>query len=97
MDRHDTSNPCIGICRFDADGACRGCLRTRTEVKAWKSLDDTRKAAVNHRVRPLIAAVTEAGKRRRKRRKLDRKIRKLEARLAELHRKRARIGEPPGE
>lgn len=97
MNKHETSNPCVGICRFDADGACRGCRRTRTEVKTWKSLDDAQKAAVNRRVRPLMAAVTKADKRRRKRKKLDGKIRKLEARLAELHRKRARIGEPPGE
>ncbi|MBF2974507.1 DUF1289 domain-containing protein, partial [Pseudomonas aeruginosa] len=31
-------SPCINICEFDAD-VCRGCGRTRQEIRAWKRAD----------------------------------------------------------
>ena len=33
-----SKNPCIKICRFDAD-ICVGCGRSKREIKAWKKLD----------------------------------------------------------
>jgi predicted Fe-S protein YdhL (DUF1289 family) len=32
-------SPCIDICKIDLrSGWCRGCLRTRDEIKRWKGL-----------------------------------------------------------
>jgi predicted Fe-S protein YdhL (DUF1289 family) len=86
----DTRNPCIGLCRFGGQGACLGCHRTKAEVKGWKKLSDAAKAAINERIRQGMQAVTAAdGKAPRKRlRKLDRKIGKLEAKLAALRAER---------
>ncbi|HYF89035.1 DUF1289 domain-containing protein [Azospirillum sp.] len=87
----DTRNPCIGLCRFGGQGACLGCHRTKAEVKGWKKLSDAAKAAINERIRQGMQAVaaTAEGKAPRKRlRKLDRKIDKLEAKLAALRAER---------
>lgn len=90
----DTGNPCIGLCRFGGQGACLGCHRTKAEVKGWKRLSDAAKAAVNERIRQGMQAVTAAAtatdvKAPRKRlRKLDRKIGKLETKLAALRAER---------
>ncbi|MBP2300799.1 DUF1289 domain-containing protein [Azospirillum picis] len=97
MGDNDTSNPCTGLCRFDAAGTCRGCLRSKAEAKGWKRLPDSEKAAINRRIRDRVAATappgTGAGKTAAKRlRKLDKKIRKLEARLAALRRERETAG-----
>lgn len=32
-------SPCISVCKFD-DEVCRGCGRTRKEIKGWKSMDN---------------------------------------------------------
>ncbi len=46
-----TANPCLGKCQLDADRqACRGCGRTRAEIKAWKSADDEWRHDVNVRL-----------------------------------------------
>ncbi|WP_207477073.1 DUF1289 domain-containing protein [Arenibaculum pallidiluteum] len=82
----DTSSPCVKRCGFEG-GLCRGCLRTRAEVKGWKQLPDERKAEINARVRTEIAAVAGV----REMRKLDKRIRKLEAKLEALRDKRAAI------
>ncbi|MFP5511504.1 MAG: DUF1289 domain-containing protein [Alphaproteobacteria bacterium] len=88
----DTRNPCIGLCRFGGQGACLGCHRTKAEVKGWKRLSDAAKAAINERIRQGMQAVSATaadGKPSRKRlRKLDRKIGKLEAKLAALRAER---------
>lgn len=34
-------SPCIDVCKMDPEtDLCQGCLRTRAEIKAWKTLDD---------------------------------------------------------
>lgn len=34
-------NPCTGVCRIDkSTGLCRGCWRTRAEIKGWKRLSE---------------------------------------------------------
>ena len=34
-------NPCTGVCRIDkSTGLCRGCWRTRPEIKGWKKLSE---------------------------------------------------------
>lgn len=88
----DTRNPCIGLCRFGGNGACLGCHRTKAEVKGWKRLSDPAKAAINARLRQGIQAGANEEKAPRKRlRKLDRKIGKLEAKLAALRAERGRM------
>lgn len=96
----DSRNPCIGLCRFGGDGACLGCHRTKAEVKGWKRLGNVAKAAINDRIRAGIGTTPQQGgeagpveeKTPRKRlRKLDRKIGKLEAKLALLRGERDRL------
>jgi len=92
----DSRNPCIGLCRFGGDGNCLGCHRTKAEVKGWKRLSDSAKAAINARIAANSRQDSEAGaaegKAPRKRlRKLDRKIGKLEAKLALLRVERERM------
>lgn len=91
-----TDNPCIGLCRFGGDGACLGCHRTKAEVKGWKRLSDAAKAAINDRIaqggQQAVQADPTEGKAPRKRlRKLDRKIGKLESKLAALRAERDRV------
>lgn len=44
-------SPCIDVCRIDqASGYCEGCLRTREEIKAWKSSSDDDKLAMLDRL-----------------------------------------------
>ena len=33
------ANPCVRVCRYNEEGACLGCFRTRDEVRGWASLD----------------------------------------------------------
>jgi len=41
-------SPCTTVCRLDEETRtyCRGCHRTRDEIKAWKSLPDDARTAV---------------------------------------------------
>ncbi|RKP48129.1 DUF1289 domain-containing protein [Trinickia fusca] len=40
-------SPCCGVCRLDREtGYCEGCLRTRDEIKAWKTMTDDDKLRV---------------------------------------------------
>lgn len=90
----DSGNPCIGLCRFGGSGACLGCHRTRAEVKGWKRLGDAAKAAINDRIRQGMQGGTAEGKAPRRRlRKLDRKIGKLEAKLTALRTERERVAD----
>lgn len=93
--RADTRNPCDGTCRFDPAGECRGCHRTKPEVKGWKRLSDAAKAAINQRLRARHAPPKSSAKPGAKRlRKLDRKIGKLEARLDALRAERESLAGP---
>lgn len=91
MSSRDTKNPCIGRCRFDTDGECLGCHRTKLEVKGWKRLPDTAKAAINQRIG---ASDTTAKSRSKRLRKLDKKIGKLEAKLGALRAEREALADP---
>jgi hypothetical protein len=35
-------SPCTKVCELDADGYCRGCLRTGTEIGQWLSMSPAR-------------------------------------------------------
>lgn len=39
-------SPCIGVCQFDAQGACLGCVRDAGQVMAWGHLDSGQQAAL---------------------------------------------------
>ncbi len=40
-------SPCTDVCKLDAQsGYCQGCMRTRDEIKAWKTLPDADKLRV---------------------------------------------------
>lgn len=82
MGKRPHDDPCIKVCKFD-HGICRGCLRTRAEVKGWKAMTGEQRTAVVLRIGRPPAGDSK------KLKKLDRKIAKLEARLDELRRKRA--------
>ncbi|WP_116140046.1 DUF1289 domain-containing protein [Trinickia diaoshuihuensis] len=44
-------SPCIDVCRLNqVSGYCEGCLRTRAEIKAWKSSSDEDKLAMLERL-----------------------------------------------
>ncbi|MBI1206473.1 MAG: DUF1289 domain-containing protein [Azospirillum sp.] len=88
-------DPCMRLCRFDDAGWCLGCRRSRAEVKAWKRLPDQDKARINRRILPLIAAAPSK-KAARRRLRLDKRIRKLEKKLARLRRRQQSLGPQPG-
>lgn len=91
MAKRDTANPCIAVCRFGGTDTCRGCLRTRSEIRGWKSMTDTQKAGINRRVLPLMAEAADRKPKHRKLKKLDRKIRHLEKKLEMLRKKQNEI------
>jgi predicted Fe-S protein YdhL (DUF1289 family) len=47
MDENNLQSPCIDVCKIDQDrGWCRGCLRTRDEIKGWRTYSDAERIAV---------------------------------------------------
>lgn len=59
-------NPCIKVCEFDAD-VCRGCGRTREEIKAWKRLDKPEQRSVLALSEMRLLALGATGRRKKKR------------------------------
>lgn len=49
-------SPCIGVCALDADGLCRGCLRTVDEIAAWSRLSDDERLHVMDTLLPAREA-----------------------------------------
>lgn len=53
------ASPCTDVCRIDPrTGWCAGCLRTRGEIKGWRTSDDDARRALLARLdarRRLIA------------------------------------------
>jgi predicted Fe-S protein YdhL (DUF1289 family) len=42
-------SPCVGLCELGADGLCRGCLRTASEIARWIAMsDDERRFIMDH-------------------------------------------------
>jgi len=91
MPDRSIKDPCVKVCKFDAAGLCRGCFRTRAEVRGWKRLPDDDRRAILARVRPLMDAAAGKGGGKR-RRKLDKKIAKLEKKLEALRAERGALG-----
>ncbi|MBP6872754.1 MAG: DUF1289 domain-containing protein [Bacteroidales bacterium] len=43
-------SPCKLICRYDSDGLCAGCRRTREEITRWISYSDHEKLEVYKKI-----------------------------------------------
>ena len=42
MSKNKSKSPCVDICKIDKKtGLCKGCLRTKREIKTWKTLSKT--------------------------------------------------------
>ncbi|MCF7204027.1 DUF1289 domain-containing protein [Pseudomonas oligotrophica] len=59
-------DPCIGVCAFD-DEVCRGCGRTRQEIRAWKKLDKPGRRVVLAEAELRLLALQATGRRKKKR------------------------------
>ncbi|CDZ93131.1 DUF1289 domain-containing protein [Pseudomonas saudiphocaensis] len=55
-------NPCVSICEVK-DDICIGCGRSRDEMKAWKSMKNKERRAVNEMAAARLKAL---GKKRKK-------------------------------
>ncbi|MCF6783335.1 MULTISPECIES: DUF1289 domain-containing protein [Pseudomonadaceae] len=55
-------NPCVSICKVK-DDICIGCGRSRDEMKAWKSMKNKERRAVNEMAAARLKAL---GKKRKK-------------------------------
>jgi predicted Fe-S protein YdhL (DUF1289 family) len=39
VSKKKAKSPCIGVCKMSkATGLCKGCFRTKQEIKGWKDL-----------------------------------------------------------
>lgn len=46
-------SPCIGVCKMDASGLCRGCRRTLAEIARWGAMNDGERRRWMREVQPL--------------------------------------------
>ena len=58
-----SKNPCIKICRFDAD-ICVGCGRSKREIKAWKKLDKAERLSLLAEADMRLLALQATGRRK---------------------------------
>lgn len=51
------ASPCIGVCRLDgATALCVGCLRTGSEIGAWREADNALRRLILDRIRARRSA-----------------------------------------
>jgi uncharacterized protein len=43
-------SPCKLICKYNKDGVCQGCLRTREEISKWPDYTDDEKLEVYKKI-----------------------------------------------
>ncbi|MDX5373425.1 MAG: DUF1289 domain-containing protein [Pseudomonadaceae bacterium] len=60
-----SKNPCIKVCEF-ADDICRGCGRSRREIKVWKKLDKAERLIVLALADQRLLALAATGRRKRR-------------------------------
>jgi predicted Fe-S protein YdhL (DUF1289 family) len=47
MSKNKAKSPCIDICKIDKNtGLCKGCLRTKPEIKGWKALSKSERREI---------------------------------------------------
>lgn len=56
-------DPCINVCEFD-EGICRGCGRSRAEIRAWKKLDRPQRLVVLAEADMRLLALQARGRRK---------------------------------
>ena len=61
----DTRNPCISLCKFDAD-ICIGCGRSKKEIKGWKKMDKDERKGVLADSAVRLKGLKKAGRRKKK-------------------------------
>jgi predicted Fe-S protein YdhL (DUF1289 family) len=60
MSKTKAKSPCIDICKIDKDsGLCKGCLRSKQEIKDWKKLPKSERRAIIEAI-PLRKAQSKA-------------------------------------
>lgn len=52
----EVDNPCTSECKL-SDGICRGCGRSKDEIKTWKRLKRPERAMVVQRARERLKAM----------------------------------------
>jgi predicted Fe-S protein YdhL (DUF1289 family) len=60
-----TKDPCISVCKFD-DDICRGCGRSKREIKSWKKMDKDEKRAVLVESARRLIELKATGRRKKK-------------------------------
>jgi len=51
MRKSKSKSPCIDICKIDKNsGLCKGCLRTRQEIKGWKVLSKSERREITGQI-----------------------------------------------
>ena len=58
-------DPCISVCKFD-DDICRGCGRSKREIKGWKKMDKGERHAVLAESAVRLSKLKSAGRRKKK-------------------------------
>lgn len=56
-------DPCIKVCKF-SDDVCRGCGRTRGEIRAWKKLGKPERLAILAEADLRLIALDATGRRK---------------------------------
>ena len=57
-------NPCVSICKLK-DDVCIGCGRSRDEMKAWKSMKNKERKAVNELAAERLRGLGKAKKKKK--------------------------------
>ncbi len=60
-----SKNPCISLCKFDAD-ICIGCGRSKKEIKGWKKMDKAERKVVLADSAGRLKDLKKAGRRKNK-------------------------------
>ena len=58
-------DPCISVCKFD-DDICRGCGRSKREIKGWKKMDKDEKRTVLVESAKRLIQLKATGRRKKK-------------------------------
>ena len=60
MSKKKAKSPCIDVCKIDKEsGLCKGCLRSKQEIKGWKKLAKSERRAIIEAI-PLRKAQARA-------------------------------------
>lgn len=43
-------SPCVGVCKYNKQGLCKGCYRSKAEIKAYKKMAAAERRALHERM-----------------------------------------------